>query len=278
MTPRELIRRTAAAFREAGVPDPEVDAALLLSHVMGQAPLLLRTDDWTALPSDALSAFDALAQRRLNREPLQYILHSQSFLGRDFYVDKRVLIPRPETELLAERAIACLKDKGPDATALDLCCGSGCIAASLALAVPGVKVHACDLSGGALAVASRNAEALGAAVTLHQGDLFRATEGLIFDVIVSNPPYIPTAECAELQREVLLEPSMALDGGADGLDFYRRIAQESPAYLAPGGVLLLEVGHDQAAAVQQLLASTGFHDILAHEDYQQIQRMIEAHH
>ena len=274
MTPRELIRQTAADFRAAGVPDPEVDAALLLSHVMEQPPLMLRTDDWTALPPDVLSAFDALARRRLTREPLQYILHVQSFLGRDFYVDKRVLIPRPETELLAERAIALLPGR---TTALDLCCGSGCIAVSMALNAPWATVHACDLSPDALDVTRRNAGALGAAVTLHQGNLLTAVEGLTFDVIVSNPPYIPTGDCPALQREVRQEPSMALDGGPDGLDFYRRIAQDAPRHLNPGGVLLLEVGYDQAEAVLTLLREAGFLGLQAHEDYQHIQRVIEAH-
>lgn len=278
MTPRELIRRTAADFRASGVPDPEVDAALLLSHLTGQPPLLLRTDDWTALPDEALSAFRSLARRRMAREPLQYLLGSQSFLGRDFRVDGRVLIPRPETELLAERAIAALTQAGRGAMALDLCCGSGCIAVSMALAVPGARVHACDLSSDALAVTRFNAAALSAAVTLHQGDLLAAVDGLAFHVIVSNPPYIPSADCLTLQREVLQEPLMALDGGADGLDFYRRIAAEAPARLVPGGVLLLEVGHDQAEAVSAMLEHAGFRDVRAHEDYQHIPRMIEARH
>lgn len=277
MTPRELIRQAAASFRAAGVPDPEVDAALLLSHVTGRAPLLLRADDWTALSSDALSAFDALAKRRLTREPLQYILRSQSFLGRDYYVDGRVLIPRPETELLAERAIAFLHSRAPGATALDLCCGSGCIAISMALGAPEAKVHACDLSADALTVTRRNAEALGAAVTLHQGDLFSAVENASFDLIVSNPPYIPTADCVVLQQEVLLEPQMALDGGEDGLHFYRRIAQEGPRHLNPGGALLLEVGYGQADSVMRLMDEAGFRSVRAHRDYQQIQRIIEAH-
>lgn len=276
MTPRELIRQTAASFQEAGVPDPEVDASLLLSHVTGCAPLLLRTDDWTALPDDVLSAFDVLARRRMAREPLQYMLGVQSFLGRDFHVDGRVLIPRPETELLAERAIAALRRKEPGASALDLCCGSGCIAVSMALEAPEAEVHACDLSVGALEVARRNAEALGASIVLHQGDLFRAVDGLSFDVIVSNPPYIPSSDCLSLQREVRQEPLMALDGGADGLDFYRRIADEAPAHLRPGGMLLLEVGYGQAAAVLRLMEGAGFRDCRAHEDYQHIARMIEA--
>lgn len=273
MNPRALLKATASAFRDAGIPDPEVDAALLLSHVTGQPPLSLRLDMTTALPDDVLTRFDALVSRRLTRQPLQYLLHTQPFLGRDFYVDERVLIPRPETELLAERAIAALREH-PHPIALDLCCGSGALAVSMALEVPGAQVHAADLSPDALAVTAKNAELLGASVTLHQGDLFAAVSGIAFDVIVSNPPYIPSADCLTLQEEVRREPLMALDGGTDGLNFYRRIASDAPKFLRPGGVLLLEVGFDQAEAVMALLAD--FADVQAHEDYQHIPRMIEA--
>ena len=249
MNPRALLKATASAFRNAGIPDPEVDAALLLSHVTGQPPLSLRLDMTTALPDDVLTRFDVLVSRRLTRQPLQYLLNTQPFLGRDFYVDERVLIPRPETELLAERAIA-------------------------ALEVPGAQVHAADLSPDALAVTAKNAELLGASIVLHQGDLFAAVPEIAFDVIVSNPPYIPSADCLTLQEEVRREPMMALDGGTDGLNFYRRIASDAPNFLRPGGVLLLEVGFDQAEAVMALLAD--FADVQAHEDYQHIPRMIEA--
>lgn len=273
MNPRALLKATASAFRDAGIPDPEVDAALLLSHVTGQPPLSLRLDMTTALPDDVLTRFDALVSRRLTRQPLQYLLHTQPFLGRDFYVDERVLIPRPETELLAERAIAALREH-PHPIALDLCCGSGALAVSMALEVPGAQVHAADLSPDALTVTAKNAELLGASVTLHQGDLFAAVPTIAFDVIVSNPPYIPSADCLTLQEEVRREPLMALDGGTDGLNFYRRIAIDAPKFLRPGGVLLLEVGFDQAEAVMALLAD--FADVQAHEDYQHIPRMIEA--
>lgn len=273
MNPRALLKATASAFRNAGIPDPEVDAALLLSHVTGQPPLSLRLDMTTVLPDDVLTRFDVLVSRRLTRQPLQYLLNTQPFLGRDFYVDERVLIPRPETELLAERAIAALREH-PHPVALDLCCGSGALAVSMALEVPGAQVHAADLSPDALAVTAKNAELLGASVTLHQGDLFAAMLEIAFDVIVSNPPYIPSADCLTLQEEVRREPMMALDGGTDGLDFYRQIARSAPHFLRPGGVLLLEVGFDQAEAVMALLAD--FADVQAHEDYQHIPRMIEA--
>ena len=144
----------------------------------------------------------------------------------------------------------------------------------MSLEVPGAQVHAADLSPDALAVTAKNAELLGASVTLHQGDLFAAVPETAFDVIVSNPPYIPSADCLTLQEEVRREPMMALDGGTDGLDFYRRIASDAPKFLRPGGVLLLEVGFDQAEAVMALLAD--FADVQAHEDYQHIPRMIEA--
>ena len=276
MTPRELLRLLTAELAAAGVPDADVDAALLLSHVTHQPPLNLRLDSWSHVSPADESAFRALCARRMTRTPLQYLTGVQSFLGRDFAVDERVLIPRPETELLAERAIAALQTHAAP-VALDLCCGSGCLAVSMALAVPAAQVHAADLSEGALAVTGLNADRLGAKVTRHQGDLFAALpEGLRFDVIVSNPPYIPAEDCLALQEEVRREPMMALDGGADGYDFYRRIAADAPAWLRPGGTLLMEVGFDQAARVMALCREAGFSDVAAHEDYQHILRMVEA--
>ena len=276
MTPRELLRLMAAELRDAGVPDAEVDAALLLSHITGQNPMNLRLDSWSQVSLADEEKLRALCEKRKTRTPLQYLTGVQSFLGRDFYVDERVLIPRPETELLAERAIASLRMR-PSPAALDMCCGSGCLAVSMALGAPTADVHAADLSEGTLAVTKLNAERLHAKVTLHQGDLFGSIpEGMRFDVIVSNPPYIPAADCLELQEEVRREPLMALDGGADGYDFYRRIAAEAPRFLKDGGVLLLEVGFDQAQGVMALCREAGFREVMAHEDYQHIDRMVEA--
>ena len=266
MNPRALLKATASAFRNAGIPDPEVDAALLLSHVTGQPPLSLRLDMTTALPDDVLTRFDVLVSRRLTRQPLQYLLHTQPFLGRDFYVDERVLIPRPETELLAERAIAALREH-PHPIALDLCCGSGALAVSMSLEVPGAQVHAADLSPDALAVTAKNAELLGASVTLHQGDLFAAVPETAFDVIVSNPPYIPSADCLTLQEEVRREPLMALDGGTDGLDFYRLLTEKYRYAVRPGGWLVLEIGYAQGPAVLALGAACGWVNTSCRKDY-----------
>lgn len=191
-------------------------------------------------------------------------------------MDERVLIPRPETELLAERAVQAMRLFPAPARALDLCCGSGCIAVTLALEVPGGQVHAADLSQDALAVTECNAQALGASITLHQGDLWAAVPGERFHVIVSNPPYIPTEDCAGLQPEVQAEPHLALDGGADGLAFYRRIVNGAGEHLLPGGKMLLEVGYDQADAVCALLWQAGFQHVQAHRDLNDIPRMVEA--
>lgn len=277
MTPRELLRLMAAELRDAGVPDAEVDASLLLSHVTGKNAMNLRLDSWSQVSFQEEEAFRALCQQRKARTPLQYLTGVQSFLGRDFAVDARVLIPRPETELLAERAIALLQAEKNAPTALDLCCGSGCLAISMALGDPRAEVHAADLSAGALAVTKRNAERLHARVTLHRGDLFDAlTQAPMFSVIVSNPPYIPAAECLRLQEEVRREPMMALDGGADGYGFYRRIAAEAPHFLLNGGTLLMETGHDQAEGVMALCKAAGLTPVAIHEDYQHIPRIVEA--
>ena len=279
MTPRELLKLMAAEMHEAGVPDAEIDASLLLSHITGQNPMNLRLDSWSQVSLADEEAFRTLCRKRETRTPLQYLTGVQSFLGRDLYVDERVLIPRPETELLAERAIALLREEKYPPKALDLCCGSGCLAVSMALGDPRAEVHAADLSEGALAVTKRNAERLHAKVTLHQGDLFDAlpnSDASRFDLIVSNPPYIPAADCLELQEEVRREPLMALDGGADGYDFYRRIAADAPWFLQPGGTLLMEVGYGQAERVMALCKGAGLTPIAIHEDYQHIERMVEA--
>ena len=276
MNPRQLIRETAALFRAAGIPDPEVDSAELLAFLTGKQPLMLRLDMDTQLTDEVLSAYAHLRDQRLQRVPLQYLTPEQSFLGRSFYVDERVLIPRPETELLAEMVIEALRPL-PHPAALDLCCGSGCIGISAALDAPHADVHAADLSPDALAVTRRNADALGARLTLHQGDLFAAVGDRKFDLIVSNPPYIPAQECLQLQEEVMQEPAMALDGGADGYDFYRRIASEAPAHLNAGGMVFLEVGWDQGENVRQLMENAGFRHTKVHPDLQGIPRMVEAH-
>ena len=273
MNPRDLIRSASESFRRAGIPDPEYDSSMLLSVLTGQAPLLLRMDTDTCLDQDMLARFQALCNRRLLREPLQYILGETSFCGFTFHVDSRVLIPRPETELLCEWALE-LVPAGRPVRVLDLCTGSGCLGVSLKLLRPGAVVTASDLSPDALDVAGLNAARLHADVRFLQGDLFGAVADEVFDLIVSNPPYIPSSDCRTLQPEVMREPSSALDGGADGLDFYRRICREAPSHLAAGGALLMELGDGEADRVASVLRESGFRSVEIRNDYQSLPRMI----
>jgi release factor glutamine methyltransferase len=216
------------------------------------------------LEKGEVDALRTLTLRRGLREPLQYVVGSTSFCGFEIEVNKNVLIPRPETELLAERAWTFLKSINPpdETQVLDLCTGSGCLAIALAAKVPSARLWATDLSEEALAVARRNVERhqLGGRIQLRQGDGFAALDGQgPFDLMVSNPPYIPSAEIEGLDPEVRdFEPRGALDGGADGLDFYRRIAAEAGRFLKPGAPAMLELEEERAAATQTLFEEAGW--------------------
>ena len=238
MNSRELIDQTARRLWQAGIEDSRVDAALLLNHVTGIPPLELRLG--LELPPFDETAFERLVAERLTRRPLQYILGSQPFYGHEFLVDERVLIPRQETELLAEAVLEYLLPRRNESLqVLDLCCGSGCIGLSVALAMD-CQTVLLDLSEDALAVARLNAERLRARrCFIIKSDLYEAVAPLDFHVIVSNPPYIPSRVCDTLQAEVRREPLMALDGGPDGLALYRRIIAEAPEHLHRGGQLFL---------------------------------------
>ena len=276
MTPCQLIRHTAVRFRSAGIPDPENDSALLLASLCGGEPLSLRLDTDTILEESLLSRYDLLVRQRLQRIPLQYILGEAFFCGHRFTVDPRVLIPRPETELLCIWALDILKDYS-DPSVLDLCCGSGCIGLSLKAASPEIRVTLSDISADALDVAAENMRRLSLAVELHQGDLLEGFLPGSFDLIVCNPPYIPTADCAILQEEVLFEPRNALDGGADGLDLYRRLIASAADVLVPGGALMMELGIHESNPVSALLSASGYKGIQVRKDLNGIERMILAY-
>ena len=275
MTPRELIRTATVKLRAAGIPDPENDASLLLAHLTGRHALGLRLDTETEMDSASISAYDDLVDQRLNRIPLQYLLGEAPFCGRLFKVDPRVLIPRPETELLCEWALDILKGISSPQV-LDLCCGSGCIGLTIKAERPDAAVTLTDLSGDALNVTAVNADRLSLDVTIRQADLFDSLSGSSFDLIVSNPPYIPSAECGSLQAEVLMEPVLALDGGPDGCDLYRRIIRSAGSFLAPGGKLLMELGIRESGIISPLLSGNGFAGIEIRKDFAGIDRMILA--
>ena len=273
MTPCSLLRQTAKRFRDAGIPDPETDSALLLSFLTGGSPLSLRLDTDTELTVSQLEEYASLAARRLSREPLQYITGETPFCGRIFTVDRSVLIPRPETEELCRWALEVLPH---GARVLDLCCGSGCIGLTLASERPDLSVTLSDLSADALHTAEINASRLGVRVSFSQSDLLSVFPDASFGCIVSNPPYIPSGQCGSLQSEVQFEPLLALDGGADGLAVYRRIVPDAARVLKEGGVLMMELGYGEAESVAALLESSGYTEIEIRKDLSGISRMISA--
>jgi release factor glutamine methyltransferase len=253
MRARDLLKSAAARLSASGSPDPEADAWWLLSDALRvpRGALRLRLDE--EVSAEAFSWFERAIGRRESGEPLQYVEGFAAFYGREFLVDPRVLIPRADTETLCETALERIK---PGARVLDLCTGSGILAVTLALSEPRALVTGADISVDALAVARENANRLGASVTWAEGDLFGAVSGA-FDLIACNPPYLTDEDMRHLQPEVAREPALALFGGADGLDFYRRIARELPERLKPGGSLMFEVGMGQAGAVAGMLKPLG---------------------
>lgn len=264
--------RQELAHLGPGEAEAEAREALeVLCQVSAQDLLL---EPGRELPEEQALALQELACRRKAGEPLAYLLGSRAFYGMRFAVSRAVLIPRQETELLAQRCIQIIQRKNLK-TALDLCTGSGCIAICLAKHTA-AAVSASDISRDALAVARGNAEKLGADVHFFESDLLEKAQGP-YEIIVSNPPYISDAEYAAIDAGVReQEPALALRGGADGLAFYRRIAKQVPKYLAKGGQLALEIGYEQGEAVCRLLAEQGFDKIELAKDYAGLDRMVFA--
>jgi release factor glutamine methyltransferase len=273
-TPLRLLGWTQGFLAQKGVDAPRLTAELLLAHALGCDRVRLYLDFDKPLGEPELARYRELVRRRADGEPTAYLTGAREFHGRRFAVDARVLVPRPETELLAEAALAALPEGG---AALDLGTGSGALAVTLALGRPGTRVTAVDLSPGALEVARANAAALGAAVEFLAGDLFAPLPaGARFDVIASNPPYVPTGELAGLMREVRREPRLALDGGPDGLAVLRRIVEAAPRWLVPGGALLLEMHESHLEALPALCRAAGFASAEASRDLAGLPRLTVA--
>ena len=261
MTVEEALLYGTQALQLAGVPDASLDAEYCMAEVLDAPRLLVLMNKQRQLTDNRATIFFEFIERRATREPLQYVLGKQDFMGYTFDVSKDVLIPRGDTETLCEQALLHIQK---DAKVLDLCTGSGAIAISMSLLSRDSQVTACDISEAALAVAKQNAKANRATVRFFQGDLFEPVKGETFDIILSNPPYIPSGDLSTLQLEVQQEPSLALDGGEDGLDFYKRIAKEAPLHLTEKGILFLEIGDTQAKDVCALLQSS-FDTSLVHD-------------
>ena len=274
---REALREMESRMKKAGIEDAVTDAWYLLEHVMKHAGYenfdrsryLLHSEE--EMEASVQSACEELVQKRLQRIPLQHLTGEQEFFGYPFYVNAHVLIPRQDTEILVEEALKIARDR---MDILDLCTGCGCILLSILKRVPPANGVGADLSGEALKVAQKNAARLGVKAEFLQSDLFEAVEGQ-FDMIVSNPPYIPTKDIEGLMPEVRdHEPRMALDGMEDGLYYYREIVRQSPAYLKKGGRLLLEIGYDQGEAVRGLLCGAGFENVRVVKDLGELDRVV----
>lgn len=258
--------------------DPAVEARALLSELLDAPPARLFLNMDATLPEARMAEYASWIERRARREPVAYIVGRKRFYGRDFAVDSRVLIPRPETELLVEQIVDRLRRSlraGPkraeDFRILELGAGSGCVSVTLALELPQSEVEGGDVSPMALAVARENAERLGAKnVRFFESDLFAAVpseKGGYFDMIAANPPYVATPEMKDLEQDLSYEPRLALDGGPDGLSVIRRLVVDAPAFLREGGLIALEIGAGQGPAVEQALRAAGFSSVEILRDY-----------
>lgn len=274
-----VLRWAADDFRARGIDTARLDAELLLGRALSTTRIQLIVDAKRPLARDELARFRELVKRRRTFEPVAYILGEREFYGRTFRVDRRVLVPRPDTETLVEVGLARTRHVSMSMRALDLCTGSGCVAVTLARERPTSTVLASDVSEGALAVARGNALRLGAYnVGFSLGNLFDAVQAECrFDLVTANAPYVPAGEIAGLAPDVREhEPRLALDGGEDGLRETMRIVAGAPRHLAPGGVLAAEVGAGQAQSVAELFDRGGFERIELRRDYGGIERVVSG--
>jgi len=278
LTIKQALNKAAEQLRCAGIEYPILEAQILLAHLLGTDRLFLHINGKEPLSAQLASSFDELIDVRRKKTPIAYLTHSKEFLSLEFYVDDRVLIPRPDTEILAEEAIR-LAQKIPDPSLLDLCCGSGCIGLSVTDRVRDLHLTLSDISEDALQVACINTTKLDLSdrSELIVSDLFEHIPDMQFDIIASNPPYITAEEMHALSEDILCyEPHRALEGGSDGLEYYRRIIMQAQKFLKAPGHLLLEIGSKQAADVIDLLASKGFRRIRVLEDYAGLDRVVCA--
>ena len=290
MTIREVLTNIRERLQNAGIEDFEYESWAFLDwklHI-NRAEFYMNPDG--KVKEELLEELERVLKQREQRVPLQYLMGECEFMGYDFYVDARVLIPRQDTECLVELAVESIREKkvklgqeyseadhGENVSkvkVLDLCTGSGCIGISVAKLCPDTEVTLADISEGALSVAKKNADNLGADVTLIRGNLFENIEGR-FDYILSNPPYIPSEVIEGLMPEVKEhEPRLALDGEVDGLSFYRKIINEAPDYLNPEGRIYFEIGAEQGKDLIRLMDERGFSEVKVHKDLAGLDRIV----
>ena len=281
MTYNDLYLDARRALRQAGIEASSLEARELICVASGKSREEFFRDMPLYAPDFVQNKVEDLIARRIEGEPVAYLVGEWEFYGLTFTVNRHVLIPRPDTEVLAQRAIALMQGVGEGGRMLDLCSGTGCIGISVADQVPTCRTVLVDFSPEAVLLGKENLRRnkVGTRVTCFRGDARQAPDAALwqFDVIASNPPYIPTADIAELDESVRgFEPHLALDGGADGLDFYRDITTLWKAVLRPGGYLLFEVGIHQAEAVRDLMQAAGYEEVQVHPDSVGIPRVVEG--
>ncbi len=276
----EIYLAAGKTLRGAGVEASNLEARLMAASATGKTVEEFLRDARLYVADDSFEeAMDAMVRRRLQGEPVAYITGLWEFHGLPLFITPDVLIPRDDTEVLADQAIAFARDAEREIRMLDLCCGSGCIGLAVASEIPSIRVVMADISEKAASVARQNAmrNRLTRCVTCLTADALQTPPMLLgtFDLIVSNPPYIRTGELESLDASVRdYEPREALDGGEDGLMFYRAVAEKWRAVLKPGGAVMFECGEDQSAAVREILADRGFTDIETVKDTRGIERVV----
>ena len=256
MTIKEILSKGMIMLKGNNVDSPKLKARLLLQYILKKPRQYLIVYDNEEVEKKEQWEYFVNIEKLTNGVPLQHITHQQEFMKMNFYVDENVLIPRPDTEILVEEVIK-IANKINEPKILDLCTGSGAIAISIAKNVPNAEVYAIDISSKAIEIAKKNAKELGAKVKFVKSNLFNKLDKMKFDIIVSNPPYIKKDVMKSLSVEVKKEPELALDGGIDGLDFYRKITKQAMEYLKFGSYLCYEIGYDQKDEVIDIINKQG---------------------
>ena len=260
-------------LEEAGIADAESDTRLLMMYITGKDRGFIFAHGEDEMGEDDVAAFEAAIEQRLNHIPVQHITHVADFMGLEFKTSEGVLIPRIDTEFLVEEAMRFIPD---GARVLDMCTGSGCILLSIMKYKNDIEGTAVDISDAALELTKANADKLGLSPTIIKSNLFENIEGK-FDYIISNPPYIRKSDIPGLMEEVREhDPHLALDGGDDGLDFYRILAKESKDYLISEGMILVEIGYDQGSDVKAIFEAEGYIDVTVLSDYAGNERVVRC--
>lgn len=273
---RELLNEGKSLLEQAGIIDAVNDSWLLVEHVFGITRTAFYINPDVTVKSQEAETYRKLITKRAEKTPLQYITGHQEFMGLDFKVNKNVLIPRQDTELLVETVVTYINEIKKPVKVLDMCTGSGCIAISVDKMCPNTEVVAVDISEKALDIARENNHINGCNVKFIKSDLFDNVEDK-FDVIISNPPYIETEVIEGLMAEVKEhEPYIALDGDKDGLKFYRKIIQALDTHLCDGGKIFFEIGYDQGERVPELLDKCGYKNVVVLKDLSGNDRVVSA--